>query len=114
MGLQGTVALVTGAARGIGAAIAWRLAADGAKVALADLDLVEAEIMAAERGAGTIAVLVDVRSWPSVQSVAGLVESELGPVDALVNKAGISRVAVREASEGLGGTKVVDVNLTGT
>ncbi len=96
MGLQGTVALVTGAERGIGAAIARRLAADGAEVAPADLDFAEVEIMAAERGAGTIAVPVDVRSWPSVQSVAGLVESELRPVDALVNKAGISRVARSE------------------
>jgi 3-oxoacyl-[acyl-carrier protein] reductase len=114
MGLNGRVALVTGAARGIGDAIARRLASDGAKVALADLDLAGAEAIAEELGPDAVAVPMDVRSWSSVEAAVDAVESALGPVDALVNNAGISRIARSEELPREWWDEVVDVNLSGT
>ncbi|MGO9641092.1 MAG: SDR family NAD(P)-dependent oxidoreductase [Candidatus Acidiferrales bacterium] len=89
--LTGKVAIVTGAAQGIGHAIAQRLAAEGAKVALADIQLDSAEQAAAEirrGGAAAIAVALDVTKLDEAIAVADRVESELGPIDILVNNAG--------------------------
>ena len=82
MDVDGRTALVTGAGSGIGAAVARRLAAAGAKVTLADLSLGAVEELAAELGSGARAVQLDVRDEGQVASVtAGL--------DVLVNVAGI-------------------------
>jgi 2-hydroxycyclohexanecarboxyl-CoA dehydrogenase len=89
--LSGMVALVTGAARGIGRAIASRLAAEGAHVALADIqEELAAESARAIRDAGgnAIAVRLDVTSLESAIAAADRVERELGPIDILVNNAG--------------------------
>jgi 2-hydroxycyclohexanecarboxyl-CoA dehydrogenase len=89
--LTGKVALVTGAANGIGRAIAIRLADEGAKVALADIQLDSAEQAAAEirgGGAAAIAVALDVTRLDQAIAAADRVESELGPIDILVNNAG--------------------------
>jgi len=85
------VALVTGAAQGIGRAIASRLADEGAKVALADIQIDAAEQAAAEirrTGATAIAVALDVTKLDDAIAVADRVEHELGPIDILVNNAG--------------------------
>ena len=89
--LTGKVAIVTGAAQGIGRAIAIRLADEGAKVALADIQLDSAEQAAAEirrGGAAAIAVALDVTNLDQAIAAADRVERELGPIDILVNNAG--------------------------
>jgi len=89
--LAGKVAIVTGAAQGIGRAIASRLADEGAKVALADIQLDSAERAAAEirdGGASAIAIALDVTKLDDAIAAADRVERELGPIDILVNNAG--------------------------
>src|SRR5512143_1207807 len=93
--VAGKVALVTGAARGIGRAIALRLAAAGADLAIADLPQsqdgarkVAGEIEALGRKA--MACSVDVRDPASVEAMVQTVLAELGRIDVLVNNAGIN------------------------
>lgn len=88
------VAIVTGAARGIGAATARRLAADGMAVGVLDLSADScAETVAAITGAGgkAIALGADVSKADQVEAAVGKAASELGPVTVLVNNAGIIR-----------------------
>jgi len=92
--LAGKVAIVTGAGRGIGAATAKRLAADGAKVAVLDLkeefcmDTVNA---IREAGGEAIAVGCDVADAEQVQAAVDKVASHFGKIDILVNNAGVTR-----------------------
>jgi 2-hydroxycyclohexanecarboxyl-CoA dehydrogenase len=89
--LKSKVAIVTGAAQGIGHAIASRLADEGAKVALADIQFDSAERAASEiraGGASAIAVALDVTRLDDAVAAADRVERELGPIDILVNNAG--------------------------
>jgi NAD(P)-dependent dehydrogenase (short-subunit alcohol dehydrogenase family) len=90
--MAGRVCLVTGASRGIGAAIARRLAEHGADVAVSDLDVEVAGAFAAElRNAGLTALpyALDVRSTETIETTVAAVEEQLGPVDVLVNNAGL-------------------------
>ncbi len=88
------VALVTGAASGIGRAVALALAEQGAQVALADIDADGAEKTAAESAGGThLAVRMDVTSTQSVNEGVARVLSTLGPIDVLANVAGWDRIA---------------------
>lgn len=89
--LQGQVAIVTGAGRGIGREIASHLAAAGARVALTARSTEQLETAAAEiRDAGgtALAVPADVTDQSAVAQLVEQVEAELGPVDLLVNNAG--------------------------
>jgi 2-hydroxycyclohexanecarboxyl-CoA dehydrogenase len=94
--LQGKTAMVTGAGRGIGEAIADALAAEGAAVAACDLDGAAAAKVAVgltERHGGRAAgVPADIADGASVRAAVGLATSELGPIDILVNNAGIDVV----------------------
>jgi NAD(P)-dependent dehydrogenase (short-subunit alcohol dehydrogenase family) len=89
--MHGKVALVTGGASGIGAGIARVLAATGGRVAVADLDEDAAAAVAADLSG--LGVRLDVTDRASTDAAVSRVEAELGPVDVLVNNAGISNVA---------------------
>src|SRR5579872_3099960 len=89
--LKDKVAIVTGSAQGIGRAIAMRLASEGAKVAIADLDIEGANRTADEirsAGGNALAVKLDVSRLQDALDAADRVEGELGPIDILVNNAG--------------------------
>jgi 2-dehydro-3-deoxy-L-rhamnonate dehydrogenase (NAD+) len=85
-----TTALVTGAARGIGLAIARRLAADGMRVALLDLDPAETEAAARDVKGEALALAGDVTRTADVDAAVGRVVDRWGRLDVLVNNAGIT------------------------
>ena len=92
--LSGKVALVTGGASGIGAGIARVLASRGAKVAVGDLDERSAAAVAAGLDGGNgLGLRLDVTDRASTSMAVDRVEELLGPVDVLVNNAGVSNVA---------------------
>lgn len=86
---EGRVAIVTGAAQGIGAAIARRLAAEGAMVFVADVNEVAAQEFAKAAGAGIVAIGCDVGDPDSVAALHARVLQEAGKIDVLVNNAAI-------------------------
>src|SRR5438477_8156933 len=83
------VVAITGGARGIGRATATALAARGARVAIGDLDEDLAREVADGLGGGAIATALDVTDRPSFEAFIDEAERELGPLDVLVNNAGI-------------------------
>jgi 3-oxoacyl-[acyl-carrier protein] reductase len=91
---EGKVAIVTGAAQGIGAAIARRLANEGARVAVVDLTADRAQgtvDQIVKDGGEAFAVGADVSKTPDVQAAVATVVEEFGRIDILVNNAGITR-----------------------
>ncbi|WP_439496178.1 SDR family NAD(P)-dependent oxidoreductase [Bosea sp. (in: a-proteobacteria)] len=102
-GLEGRKAIVTGAAHGIGKAIAARLVTEGCDVGIFDVDLAAARKTADAIGAPGRKVAVaagDVSSKADVEAGIGALMAELGPIDILVNNAGICRIGkMMEMSE---------------
>ena len=88
--LSGRNAIVTGGAQGIGLAVASRLLASGAKVASWDTNQARNLETVKTLGGDAAAVEVDISSWDSVQSALSQTESALGPVDIVVNSAGLA------------------------
>jgi 3-oxoacyl-[acyl-carrier protein] reductase len=117
MSLEGRVALVTGAGRGIGRAIAEELAKRGADIVLADRMLEGAQQSAAEiaaqTGRQTLAVEVDVSSLESAKAMVEQAMARFGKVDILVNNAGITRDNLIMRMEETDWDAVIDINLKG-
>ncbi|MCW2957862.1 MAG: dehydrogenase, short-chain alcohol dehydrogenase like protein [Solirubrobacterales bacterium] len=111
--LEGRRAHVTGAASGIGWAIAQRLAAGGARVAISDMDAEGAVARAAELGSGHLGIGADVRSMDDVTAAIAATVDAFGGLDLLVNNAGIEiGVPVVETDE-QAFMRLMDINVTG-
>ncbi len=113
-GVDGKVALVTGAGSGIGAAVARRLAADGASLMLADLSGDAGAVVAAELGERAASCAVDVSRRADWEAAVGETVGELGGLDLLVNCAGITRDRTLLKMTDDEWRAVIDVHLTGT
>src|SRR3954466_8658992 len=112
--LTGQVAAITGAARGIGRATAEAFLREGMKVAIGDLDYATAQQTASELGHGTVAFQLDVTQRASVKDFLDGVEAQLGPVDVLVNNAGIMQVGHNIWEEDDATTqRMIDINVNG-
>ncbi|MGQ0805740.1 MAG: SDR family NAD(P)-dependent oxidoreductase [Actinomycetota bacterium] len=112
MGLDGQTAFVTGGGSGIGAATARRLALDGARVVVADIDVDGADKVAAETGGE--AVPLDVKDVASVRDAVAAGERAIGPIDILINNAGTDRFAFFVDTNEDTWDHVLGVNLRGT
>ena len=118
MKLDGQVAVITGAGRGIGRAIALAYAREGAKLALAarsESELQEAVSAVSELNAEAIALPTDVTSPEETELLAGKVVDHFGRIDVLVNNAGISGpVGPLQGNDIADWVNTINVNLTGT
>ena len=109
--IHGTVVAITGGGRGIGAATAEALAHRGAKVAIGDLDLEVAEATAQRIGRGALAVRLDVTDPKSFASFLDETEEKLGPLDVLVNNAGIMPLATLLEEDDAMTARMLDLNV---
>ena len=114
--LEGRIAIVTGAARGIGQAIAVKLASEGADIALCDVEkdwLTETAGLIAATGRRVECFAVDVSNGAAVQAAVDQIAGKFGKIDILVNNAGITRdtLLIRMSEEDW--DKVLQVNLKG-
>ena len=109
--LIGKVVAITGGGRGIGRATALALARDGARVAVGDLDREAAEQVAAEMGQGALGLPLDVTDHAGFTAFLDEVEERLGPLDVLINNAGIMPVTplAEESPESVG--RQLEINL---
>lgn len=116
MSLSGKIALVTGAAQGIGREIALALATDGADVAVCDINLDAAQKTASEiqsMGRRALAVKANVSSFDDVAAMVDKAAQELGRIDILVNNAGITRDGLILRMKEEDWDLVLDINLKG-
>jgi len=109
--LTGRVVVITGAARGIGRATAEALGRAGARVAIGDLDRELAEEAAAAVGNGAIGLALDVTDRPGFTAFLDEVERRLGPLDVLINNAGIMPTDAIEDEDDATTNKEIAINL---
>ncbi len=111
--LQGKVVAITGGARGIGKATAQALAREGAKVAIGDLDKPLAEETAAGLGTEAIGLELDVTRRDSFANFLDQVSERLGPLDVLINNAGIMPIGPFTEETDATAQRMIDINLHG-
>jgi NAD(P)-dependent dehydrogenase (short-subunit alcohol dehydrogenase family) len=111
--LNGAVVVVTGGTGGIGLATGRSLVAAGARVALGDLDGEKAAAEAAALGEGNFGGRLDVTDMASFETFIDQVESELGPIDGLVNNAGVMILGALDEESEEATDRSVQVNLFG-
>lgn len=114
MRLEGKTALITGAARGIGLAFATRYVAEGARVAIADIDIDRARAAAADIGPAAIAVEMDVTDQASIDAGLAMAVSQLGQIDILINNAAIFTAAPITKITQADFARTFDINVKGT
>ncbi len=111
--LNGKVVALTGGARGIGKATAIALARRGCRIAIGDLDVTLAEQTAESLGGGAIALPLDVTERESFASFLDETERQLGPVDVMINNAGIMPLGRFAAEDDATAKRMIDINLHG-
>jgi NAD(P)-dependent dehydrogenase (short-subunit alcohol dehydrogenase family) len=111
--LSGKIVAITGGGRGIGRATAAALIAQGARVAIGDIEADLAQRTAQELGSGTIGLALDVTRRESFETFLNQVEERLGPLDVLVNNAGIMPVGPYLDETDAMADRIVDINLRG-
>lgn len=111
--VSGKVVAITGGARGIGKATASALVRKGARVALGDLDLKLAEQTAHELGGRVVAFELDVTDKESFAAFLDGAEKELGPIDVVINNAGIMPLSMLENESDETAKMLVDINIHG-
>jgi short-subunit dehydrogenase len=111
--LNGKVVAITGGARGIGKATATALVRKGCRVAIGDLELELAEQTAAGLGGGTIALPLDVTDRGSFAKFLDETERQLGPVDVVINNAGIMPVTALVDESDASIKRQLDINIYG-
>jgi NADP-dependent 3-hydroxy acid dehydrogenase YdfG len=111
--LAGQVVAITGGARGIGRATAAALIAQGARVAIGDIEAPLAEQTAQELGSGTVGLPLDVTDRGSFATFLDEVERQLGPLDVLINNAGIMPIGSFIEESDATAKRMVDINLNG-
>lgn len=114
MRLEGKSALITGAARGIGRGFAAAFVAEGATVAVADIDLAAAEAAALEIGDGAYAVGIDVTDQVSIDAAFDAVTARAGRLDVLVNNAALFDASPTVDIERATYERLYAVNVAGT
>ncbi len=111
--LRDRAVVITGAAGGIGRALAHRFARAGARLGLLDCDLVPLDALAGELGERALAVATDVTSWEQCRSAVSLLHQKLGGIDVLINNAGITHVSPFADTDPAVLRRVMDVNFFG-
>ena len=111
--LAGKVVAITGGGRGIGRATAAALIAQGARVSIGDIESELAATTAGELGGGTIGLPLDVTDRASFETFLSETESQLGPLDVLINNAGIMPIGPFVNEKDSTAARLIDINLHG-
>jgi NADP-dependent 3-hydroxy acid dehydrogenase YdfG len=111
--LAGQVVAITGGARGIGRVTAELLVAQGMRVAIGDVDFSAAEQTSRELGTSTVALAVDVTDRHSFVTFLDEAERELGPIDVLINNAGIMPLGTFVEEDDDTARRIIDINVHG-